>query len=62
MDWLRDLLSQYYEKEASKYLKDPWEARNNYISVILDRSNENIEDFLSKQAKKELGKKRSMWL
>ncbi len=37
MDILRDKLILFYEQEASKYLRNPWEARNEYIYVILDR-------------------------
>ncbi len=54
MDWLRDTLSVRFEQEASQYLKDPWGARNAYISVLLDRSRENVEAYLSAQAKREL--------
>ncbi len=35
MDWLRDSLSQTFEAEASKYLREPWSARDDYIGVIL---------------------------
>ena len=54
MDWLRDQLSGRYEEAAKEYLKDPWNARNNYINVILDRSPECIEEFLASEAKREL--------
>lgn len=57
MDWLRDTLSGAYEDEASKYLKDPWEARNNYIDVMLDRSKENVGGFFAREAVKPLNKK-----
>ncbi len=54
MDWLRDALSPFFEQEAQKYLNDPWQARNEYIEVILDRSQENLENYLKKTAKKQL--------
>jgi alpha-amylase/alpha-mannosidase (GH57 family) len=38
LDWLRDEIAPRYEAMAGRYFKDPWEARNNYIHVILDRS------------------------
>jgi alpha-amylase/alpha-mannosidase (GH57 family) len=50
MNWLRDKLIPIYEKEASKYFKNPWNARDDYIEVILDRSRENVEDFLKEHA------------
>jgi len=37
MDWLRDNLATLYDAEASKYLLDPWKARDEYVSVLLDR-------------------------
>ncbi len=54
MDWLSNMLATNFEREAKEYLKDPWEARNNYINVILNRSKENIERFLAEHAKKVL--------
>ncbi len=45
MDWLRDQLSPLYEKEMSSFGIDPWQARNDYIDVILDRSTQNVEGF-----------------
>jgi len=46
LDWLRDELANVYEQEASKILKDPWAAREDYIHVILDRNDDAIEKFL----------------
>lgn len=54
MNWLRDALIPIYEKEAAKYLKDPWQARDDFIYVILDRSVQNAEKFLSEHASREL--------
>jgi alpha-amylase/alpha-mannosidase (GH57 family) len=54
MDWLHDELAQLYEREAASYLHDPWEARDRYIEVILHRSPDTIESFLSKHALREL--------
>jgi alpha-amylase/alpha-mannosidase (GH57 family) len=54
MDWLRNSLVAPFEEESSRYLKDPWAARNDYIEVLLDRSKENVERFFSKHQKKYL--------
>lgn len=56
MDWLRDNLAQRFEYEARKYLKDPWQARDEYIEVILDRSRSKdvIDGFLSKHVARDL--------
>ena len=49
LDYLRDELSVLYENEAKKYFKnDPWVTRNNYIDVILDRSERVIKHFQEK--------------
>jgi len=45
LDYLRDELVTIFEKEGKKYFKKPWEARNNYIDVILDRSELIIKKF-----------------
>ncbi|HTW64551.1 MAG TPA: DUF3536 domain-containing protein [Bryobacteraceae bacterium] len=45
LDWLRDEVAPQYEAMAGRWLKDPWEARNNYIHVILDRSPASKERF-----------------
>ena len=54
LDWLRDGLEALYEKKARLYLKDPWDSRNDYIGVVLDRSPKNIERFMERHAVHEL--------
>lgn len=56
MDWLRDNLISLYEREIASYMEDPWQAREDYIEVILDRSFQNQESFFSKHAVRELSK------
>lgn len=46
LDWLRDELAVIFEKEASKIFRDPWEARNDYVNVILRRNDETIRKFM----------------
>ncbi|MCX7018984.1 MAG: DUF3536 domain-containing protein [bacterium] len=53
-DWMRDTLSVLYEYRGRELLTDPWAARNDYISVILNRSNDNTERFLAAHARREL--------
>ncbi|HXG57512.1 MAG TPA: DUF3536 domain-containing protein [Thermoanaerobaculia bacterium] len=43
-DWLRDCAAGIYENANA--LSDPWAARDDYIDVILDRSDENVDRFL----------------
>jgi alpha-amylase/alpha-mannosidase (GH57 family) len=45
-DWLSGELAACYEEGVAVHLKDPWEARNDYIAVVLDRSEENVAAFL----------------
>jgi alpha-amylase/alpha-mannosidase (GH57 family) len=54
LDWLRDRLSQGFERKGREYLKDPWQARNAYIEVILHREMEEAESFLAEHAAREL--------
>lgn len=54
LDWLRDTLAPLYKENGQKFLKDPWEARDEYIGIILDRSPENIDRFLRQHALREL--------
>jgi hypothetical protein len=54
MDWLRDKLAPFYESKAGEFLKDPWQARDEYIFVILNRSTENIARFFASAAKRTL--------
>jgi alpha-amylase/alpha-mannosidase (GH57 family) len=50
LDWLRDELAPRFEKEAGKLFADPWEARDDYIFVILNRSPENVAAFFERHA------------
>jgi alpha-amylase/alpha-mannosidase (GH57 family) len=56
LDWLRDQLIPLFEREGARYLRDPWLARNEYIAVILDRSDDSIDRFLQKHARRQLSK------
>lgn len=53
-DWLREEISPLFEGTARKYLKEPWSARNDYIEIILDRTEERVEAFLKKHAVRDL--------
>ncbi len=54
LNWLRNTITPEYEEHAGRLFKDPWAARNDYISVILDRSPENRELFLDIHASHKL--------
>ncbi|MBD3161049.1 MAG: DUF3536 domain-containing protein [Candidatus Eisenbacteria bacterium] len=46
LDWLRDRLADAYEQKGERVLRQPWEARDDYIRVVLDRSDRVREEFL----------------
>ena len=54
LDWLRDQVASRYEEKARTLLKDPWLARNDYIRVILDHSEETVDSFLAEHATRQL--------
>ncbi len=54
LDWLREELAQIFEAEGEALLRDPWAARNNYIDVVLDRSEKSLNDFWRKNATRDL--------
>jgi alpha-amylase/alpha-mannosidase (GH57 family) len=45
LDELRDAVAPITEQEGGKLFKDVWEARDAYIEVVLDRSDESTERF-----------------
>ena len=58
-DNLRDKLAACFQETAGALLKDPWGARNDYIDVLLDRSQQNVCRFLRSHATRELSKSES---
>jgi hypothetical protein len=47
-DHLREELGPEYERKASELLRDPWQARDEYINVVLDRSESSLQAFFAK--------------
>jgi alpha-amylase/alpha-mannosidase (GH57 family) len=43
-----------FEKHAALVLQDPWVARNDYIDVILDRSDKNLKRYFEKHTSRSL--------
>ena len=50
LDFVRDTLEPVFETEGGALFKDPWAARDDYIAVVLDRSPDTSDDFLSEHA------------
>ncbi len=47
LDWLRDTVNPVFETKAAPLLKNPWAARDEYIRVILNRSDAAVDAFFS---------------
>lgn len=54
LDWLRDELAPRFEEEAAKFFGDPWAARDDFIDVILDRSDETVEAYFARHTTRHL--------
>ncbi len=50
LNWLRDELAQNFVEHGQEIFKDPWAARDAYISVVLDRSPENVDRYFESHA------------
>lgn len=57
-DYLRDKLAVLFEEEGKKlFTKNPWDVRNEYISVILDRGDLSVKNFFRNNLKPECSDK-----
>ncbi|PYM04215.1 MAG: glycoside hydrolase [Candidatus Rokuibacteriota bacterium] len=54
LDWLRDQVDLLFERRADLLLKDPWEARDDYIRVVLDRSRDTLGDYFARHRRRPL--------
>jgi|GEM_PF-268619 len=54
LNWLRDELAEVFNREGGQLFQNQWDARNAYISLLLDRSQENADRFFEKHAKRPL--------
>jgi hypothetical protein len=52
LNYLRDRAAEGFEELGSKLFKDPWQARNAYIDVLLKRC--SPDDFLARHARQPL--------
>ena len=62
-DYVQTMVDEVYEVENAPYLKDPWQARNDYIDVMTDPSDESRRRFLERNQKRELSPEeaRKVW-
>jgi alpha-amylase/alpha-mannosidase (GH57 family) len=47
LDWLSEQSAALFEEKTRPLLKDPWHARDSYISVVLDRSDACVAQFFA---------------
>jgi alpha-amylase/alpha-mannosidase (GH57 family) len=50
LDGLRDKLVPIFESRLKEYVRDPWASRDDYVRVILDRSEESRKAFFADHA------------
>ncbi len=62
LDRLRDSVSLLYEEKAGTLLTDPWAARDGYIGVILERTGEKTDSFLSQNSKRALNEEERLFV
>jgi len=50
LDWLRDECIEIFETHGGRVLHDAWAARDAYVDLVLDRSDDNVDRFLAKHS------------
>jgi hypothetical protein len=50
LDGLRDETAAAWEEQARRLLKNPWSARDDYIEVVLERTDQRIDNFFARHA------------
>ncbi len=62
-DLLKESVDEVYERETSAFLKDPWEARNDYIHVMLENTEKERKKFLAQNTKRRVNdeEERKLW-
>jgi alpha-amylase/alpha-mannosidase (GH57 family) len=57
LDMLRDNLIKIFETKGGEYFKDVWAARNDYIDILLDKSDDTSNEFFNHHSRRELNEK-----
>ena len=58
LDALRDSIAEPWQRTAGELLHDPWLARDDYIDVVLDRTDSSVAAFFERHAKGMLDRER----
>ncbi len=61
-DWLRDAIAPRFEDLAAGLVADPWAARDAYIDIVLDRSDQRLRQFVATHATQALDEARTVTL
>ena len=48
LDWLRERLISIFDQHGGELLKSPWAARDEYIDLVFDRSQEDVDEFMER--------------
>jgi len=56
LNWLRDQLIEVFEKEFAGFAEDPWQVRDDYIELILNRNRSQATNFLQEHINQKLDK------
>jgi len=54
LDLLRDAVTPPYQEQMSKLVRDPWAARDRFVTLMLNRSPDAIKQFVREQASRDL--------
>ncbi len=54
-DFLKEIVDEVFETQTAPIVRDPWQARNDYIHVILDDSEKERKKFLAKNLRRQGG-------
>src|SRR5258708_6609519 len=54
LDYLGQRAAELFEDHGAELLRDPWEARNDYIDIVLDRSPDSQWVFFEKHSRRQL--------
>ncbi|MBI5179002.1 MAG: DUF3536 domain-containing protein [Nitrospinae bacterium] len=54
LDHLKERIDAIFEESGGKYLQSPWDARNDYIDLVLHKSHQRIEEFFLKHQRQPL--------
>jgi alpha-amylase/alpha-mannosidase (GH57 family) len=55
MGWLAAKAAAIFEKEMAAFSGDPWQVRDEYVRLVLDRSPEAVEAFIAGHAGRDIG-------